>query len=297
MISLIVCSRTARIPQELHDNVEATIGCSHEWVVVDNSRHNYNIFQAYNRGVSQANGDILCFMHDDLRYHTQGWGLIAQNAFAQHASLGLLGVAGAHVVPNAPAPMWEFQHISTVRIWSKEPLSETPFDMYGPLPDGGYWSGNTAFANGQSNVAVANVDGLWMCCRASLFREGMLRFDEENYDGFHCYDADLSMQVLSKGYDIMVNTEILVEHFSQSMLTPDYFKAADKWYAKWKSSLPIVRGVDLSDQMLEVVRCYTLDARHREEHLIEIGRLRNTHAFKIGKALLSPVRCVKRLLK
>ena len=288
MISLIICSRSKEISQRLRHNVEATVGTDHEWVIVDNSTRQYNIFQAYNEGVRRATGDILCFMHDDILYHTDGWGEIVERVFEENPNTALLGLAGAHVVPDTDNPMWGFQHISTARIWTKEPLKETPFDQHGSLPGGGYWSGNLSFAQGRTNVPVANIDGLWMCCRAENMHQ--LRFDDITYDGFHCYDADLSMQVIDRGWDIMVTTEILVEHFSDSILTPDYFRAAGQWYEKWKKSLPIVRGVELEPWMVDLMKHYTMDERRYEEALMENRRLRSTHAYRIGKAILSPLR-------
>lgn len=286
MISLIVCSRNNDVSDVLRQNVEKTIGCDHEWVVVDNSGRKYNIFQAYNEGVNRANGDVLCFMHDDILYHTNNWGRIVETAFEENSNMALLGVAGSHLFVDA-APMWGFQHVSTVRIWSKEPIRETPFDQHGVLPDGGYWCGNLAFTEGRTNVPVANIDGLWICCRKECFNK--IRFDEQTFDGFHCYDADISIQALTNGWDVMVNTEILIEHFSDSILTPDYFRAADQWYGKWKDCLPIVRGVELDARMVETMKYYTLDARRYEETLIENRRLRNTYAYRLGKIILKPI--------
>lgn len=286
MISLIVCSRESDVPATLRQNVEATVGTDHEWVLVDNSTRRYSIFQAYNEGVRRAKGDLLCFMHDDILYHTDNWGTIVEQAFSSNPNTALLGLAGAHLIPDVPAPMWGFQHITTARIWTREPLDEPPFDRHGVLPEGGWWSGNLDFSQGLANVPVANIDGIWMCCRAACFNN--IRFDEQTFDGFHCYDADLSMQVLTQGWDIMVNTGILIEHFSCSNITPDYLRAADKWYAKWKEALPVVRGVELDPWMVTLLKHYTLDARKYEEALIENRRLRSTRAFRLGKAMLHP---------
>lgn len=286
MISLIICSRNKDIQLKLRDNIEKTIGAEYELVIIDNSNHKYDIFQAYNEGVKLAHGDIFCFMHDDILYHTNKWGVLVENTFRDYPDTALLGVIGAHVVPDAPAPMWGFQHISTGRIWTEQPLRETPFDQYEALPDGGFWSGNMMFASNLSNTYVANIDGLWMCCRASCFSQ--IGFDESTYNGFHCYDADLSMQVLSKGWDVMVNTDLLIEHFAASIITPDYIRAAEQWYQKWKSYLPIVRGVELDARLIEVMKFYAHDARRYEESLIENRRLLNTHAYRLGKILLKP---------
>lgn len=51
MLSLIICSRTPRISEELERNIAETIGCEYELVVIDNSKNKYSIFSAYNQGV------------------------------------------------------------------------------------------------------------------------------------------------------------------------------------------------------------------------------------------------------
>lgn len=99
MISIIICSRKADISRELKDNIAATIGCEYELCVIDNSRNDYNIFTAYNEGVRRAKGDILCFMHEDILFHSEKWGTIVEEFFLEHAEAGLLGVIGGSLSP------------------------------------------------------------------------------------------------------------------------------------------------------------------------------------------------------
>jgi len=51
MISIIICSRTASISDELTQNINQTIGIPYELVIIDNSDNLYSIFSAYNEGV------------------------------------------------------------------------------------------------------------------------------------------------------------------------------------------------------------------------------------------------------
>ena len=74
MISCIVCSRHIRLSERLIQNIQNTIGESFELVVIDNSKSNYSIFSAYNEGVRRAKGNVLCFMHEDILFHSQNWG-------------------------------------------------------------------------------------------------------------------------------------------------------------------------------------------------------------------------------
>ncbi|WP_300976913.1 glycosyltransferase, partial [Flavobacterium sp.] len=107
MISIIICSRTSRLPQSLVENIESTIGCAYEWVVIDNSENRYSIFEAYNLGIQKSNGNYWCFVHDDVLFHTQSWGQILIAIFESDSAVGLLGIAGAKVKTKMPSAWWD----------------------------------------------------------------------------------------------------------------------------------------------------------------------------------------------
>lgn len=293
MISIIVCSRKPDVSEELRKNTASTIGCDYEWVVIDNSHNQYGICQAYNLGVERARGDVLCFMHDDVLFHTVNWGQIVEKAFEDDASIGAIGIAGAHVVADAPAPMWSLQHLSTFKLFSADPDCSSYALHSGENPNGGYWYGNQLYAEGKDEVEVANIDGVWMCIRASLF--DTICFDEANFNGFHCYDADISMQINQANYRILVTNRILIEHLSPGTLTEAYFKTAECWYAKWKPFLPVARGVELSPRQMEVVHRNTLDAIERQKEQEEYRRIKLTRAYRLGSFLLRPLRALRSL--
>lgn len=295
MISIIICSRKQDIPSTLKQNIVATIKCKYELIVIDNSQCQYNIFQAYNEGVRRSKGEILCFMHDDILFHTNDWGNIIERTFAENTHIGAIGIAGAHIVVDAPAPMWSFQQVSTCKLFTFDPDYLTYAHNGGDNETGGYWFGNQLYAEGKGMVEVANIDGLWMCIRRPLF--DAIRFDEETYSGFHCYDADISMQINAANYKIVVSNEILIEHASPGQLDADYFDAANRWYAKWRGYLPIVRGVDITPRQMEILRRYTIDALERQKELLEYRRLKSTHAYQLGSTILRPFRTVKDFFK
>ena len=80
MISLIICSKYDHLSDNLIRNIDQTIGTEYEIVHIDNSQHQYSIFSAYNEGVRRAKGNVLCFMHEDLHFHTDKWGAKVQEA-------------------------------------------------------------------------------------------------------------------------------------------------------------------------------------------------------------------------
>ena len=107
MISCIICSRQPDIPAELKENIASTIGCEYELVGIDNSKNEYSIFSAYNEGVRRAKGEILCFMHEDVFFHSNEWGKLVESYFTQNPKVGLLGVAGGHYLSSYPHGWWE----------------------------------------------------------------------------------------------------------------------------------------------------------------------------------------------
>lgn len=101
MLSIIVCSRNQTLPKEFTENVSTTVGVEYEIVAIDNSQNNYSIFSAYNLGFSKCKYPYLCFVHEDVQFHTQNWGekIIAH---LQEANTGILGLAGSDLVTRVP---------------------------------------------------------------------------------------------------------------------------------------------------------------------------------------------------
>jgi len=81
MISIIICSRTTSISDELIQNINQTIGIPFELVIIDNSNNFYSIFSAYNEGVKRSKYEVLCFMHDDIIFKTNDWGISVMHRF------------------------------------------------------------------------------------------------------------------------------------------------------------------------------------------------------------------------
>lgn len=277
MISIIVCSRKPDIPVELKQNIAETIGCDYELVVIDNSRNQYSIFQAYNEGVKRAKGEIFCFMHDDILMHTSGWGRIVAKEF-EDDSIGMIGVAGSHIMPKAPMYWWSSPFIAQYN-WetdgetTKKNITIDTFD--GELAD------------------VAVVDGLFFCIPQKLF--AVLRFDDKDYFGFHAYDMDMSMQVQTLGKRVCVTRGFIVEHFwsERQFQNTKYMALLDEnmevFFNKWKDSLPIVRGVNEPKIVIERLNNLFIAA-------YDSKKARQSKAYKLGRLLLAPFRFLKKVL-
>ena len=276
MLSIIICSRQSDIPLKLKQSIAKTIGCDYELVVIDNSKNQYNIFQAYNQGVARAIGEVLCFMHDDVLMHTNGWGRIVAKEL-EDVTIGMIGVAGSHIIPKAPM------------YW----LSSPYIAQYNWATSGGIVKEDITIDTFRGELAdVAVVDGMFFCIPKSLF--STLRFDDAGYTGFHAYDMDISMQVQALGKRVCVTRGFIVEHFwSESQFqNKKYMALLDKnmavFFAKWKDSLPIVRGLDEPEIVIQRINNLMIAA-------YDAKKVRQSKSYKLGRVLLAPFRFVKNL--
>ncbi len=240
VLSLIICSRTPDLNEDLSRNIQETIGVPYELIVIDNSRNDHTMFSAYNEGVERASGQLLCFMHEDVCFHSKDWGWRCEEHFKRHPDLGLIGLSGNQVMLKgrdwriSPGNVDNF--IQRFETLEKEPRSVSlQISRNRPL-----------FKKLREVVAV---DGMWMVIRASLFPP--LRFDEERFHHFHLYDTDISLQVISLGYKVCVCQDILLEHFSVGSFNRTYYDDLAAALDKWDGMLPLFRGVNYSERKLK----------------------------------------------
>ncbi len=275
MISIIICSRERDIPISLRENIAHTIGCEYELVIIDNSQRIFSIFQAYNEGVCQSIGDILCFCHDDIMFQSIDWGLRLVSYFETKPELGVLGVAGSHFLPSVPMYWSSSPFISEHNLNNSNGNRECFFhDDY--------------FRN-QDSIEVAVVDGLCFFMRKELFDS--VRFDDTLYTGFHLYDMDICLQVISTGYKVMVCRDILIEHsWSENKASKNkgldvLQKNLTLFCNKWAGTLPIVRGIFIPE--------YTIERLNRLCYLAyDAAVVRHSKAYRLGRFLLKPIKKV-----
>jgi len=289
MISIIICSRKADIPQELKENIAATIGCEYELCVIDNLHNEYNIFTAYNEGVHRAKGEILCFMHEDIVFHSDKWGAKVEGIYKRENKLGVIGVIGGQFFPKTPTSYWE----------GGTGIGQI---IQGTIEHGQY----RTFLNGRkidskaagALVDVVAVDGLWMCAPKRLFDEGVIRWDSDNFDSFHCYDMDICLQTIQAGYRVAVIGGIMIEHQSYGNTDTNYCKQSQKLFDKWKDVLPLVRGREMSVQeieertkMVSQMRSYLVMYNTAQDRYNNVLR---SKAYRLGKILLKPFKLLKK---
>lgn len=249
-ISVVICSRKTELSAELRDNIATTIGCEYELVVIDNSRNEYNIFQAYNKGVACSDGDILCFMHDDVRYLSKGWGNIVEDTFLD-PEIGACAVAGCKVLRKAPS-LFGIEKYNAINLQMKN----------------GVWLGTSS-----DPAELATFDGVWFCIRRTCFDK--IRFDDTTFHGFHFYDVDTAIQLHRAGYRIVFVPNMPIRHNDNSVTDVCWLENSFLCYQKNKDYLPIFTTEEKPDihemERLEMDVIYTslrLIFRYRRWHLL-----------------------------
>lgn len=283
VISCIICSRQVDISAELKENIESTIGCEYELVVIDNSKNDYSIFSAYNEGVHRAKGDMLCFMHEDILYHTKGWGIKVAEYFAQYPKAGLIGVAGTHYLSSIPSGWWDAE-LNSGNI------------MQGYVVDGCYQTRMDNWSQFKTNpTQVVAVDGVWMCMLRSIFDE--VKWDNTTFDGFHGYDIDMSLQIWKASYEVHIVWDVLIEHKSPGVVDVSFYDSYKHLWTKWTDCLPLVKGSNISASEQEARnRIVELKAQIIKRNT-DVEAIYKSHAYRLGKFILKPFLWLRNLLK
>ena len=220
MISIVICSRKPTIDSMLSENISSSIGCVHEFVIIDNSENQYSIFQAYNLGIKKSVFDYVVFLHDDILIHTNDWGIVIQNIFINN--IGLIGIAGSKVKSKMPSAWWdcptEFMQINIIQHIKPDKKE--------------IW--NYGFKNNSNLENVVAIDGVFM----AMNKNKQLFFDE-NLSGFHNYDLNISFECLSNGFEVVVTNQILIEHFSKGNIDNSWYKTTFELHKKYKNILPL----------------------------------------------------------
>ena len=222
MISLIVCSRNTVLPLEFVENIKRTIGVDYEIISIDNSQNKYSIFSAYNLGVKLSKSDYLCFIHDDVFFHTQNWG----QKVIDHLNIpetGIIGLAGGDALTRVPSD-WSALNPSVNIIHTDKHGIEPQEIVHFPKN------------YKKSSRSVVLLDGVFMCMNRAFFEK--ISFDER-IGGFHGYDYDISIQSFMAGYTNYVIYDVIVEHFSKGNMDATYFRTLKKIFEKWEDHIPL----------------------------------------------------------
>ena len=282
MLSIIICSRNKVLSKEFTENIKVTVGVDYEIIYIDNSENKYSIFAAYNLGITQSKYPYLCFVHEDVFFHTSDWGEKVISHL-QDTKTGIIGVAGSDLVTRIPAS-WANMISQGHNIILTDNARKKPTEII-LLPK------NYNLSKRSSII----LDGLFMCMRKDLTNK--IHFDE-NLKGFHGYDYDISLQSIMAGYTNYVIYDIKLEHFSGGKTSILYFRNLISIFKKWENNLPIIGDNVTLEERLEIPeierkKLYQLTKKMVrkgfgiEEIKTEVSYYANMISFKRARQFLS----------
>jgi glycosyltransferase involved in cell wall biosynthesis len=223
MISVIICSKDLEASEKLEMNVSKTIKTDFEVVIIDNSKNSYSIFEAYNLGISKSRGEIICFLHEDIKIHTVGWGKIILRIFNSRPDIGAVGVAGSKFRTTMPSPWWQApedcKSINILQHLNEEDLVKVVRWNYG---------------FDEETEEVGYIDGVFI----AMAKKNNLKFNEQ-IQGFHNYDSDISLQCRLKGLKVLVTNSILIEHYSLGVLDKNWYQSTLQFHNIYANKIKV----------------------------------------------------------
>ena len=222
MISIIICSIKPDLCNQLIDNFKSFIGVDCEFIVFDNREKKWGICKAYNYSALKAKYPYLCFIHEDILIKTENWGKILIDFYEKTTDCGIIGFAGGRYAPkNFSSWNDSFPDIYSNYWEYSEEIKDYVHFFYSP-PN-------------QNFSEVVALDGLFLFLSKKIYED--LKFDEETFDGFHFYDADISLNASFK-YKNYVSNTISIYHRSPGFFDDSYCNNILKFQKKWNKYLP-----------------------------------------------------------
>jgi len=224
VFSIIVCSIDPLKAAALRENVAQTIGTPFEWLAVDNRASGRGICAVYNDCARRARYDLLCFVHEDVRFLTPQWGRILAEELVRDRC-GVVGFAGGTLkTQNVTGWCLDERH------------ARTHYDR----PAAG---GRTIRCRNnplhESFSRVVCLDGFCLLTRRDVWAAAP--FDERRFTGFHAYDLDFTLAV-ARHHENRVCHTVDIEHASSGAYSPAWRHALETCHAKWREHLPLFAG-------------------------------------------------------
>ncbi len=225
MISVLICSLNPKLLSDVKENVAKTIGCKYEILYYNNSIKPKSIFWVYNNLKKIAKGSVLCFLHEDVAFNTNNWGMELLRIF-DNTEIGLVGVAGSTYKSTIPSS-WDFneQCYFVNIIQNNKERNHSVHTIFGYND-----------IQVKNEEPVVTVDGVLMAISADINKK--VSFNQK-LSGFHAYDSDLSLAVIAQNKKVVVTNSILIEHFSKGSPNREWLQNHIKNNSYWKAILPL----------------------------------------------------------
>lgn len=214
-LCIIICSINPQMAQEAVANFKQTAGIPLEIRIMDNRQQNLPIARIYNMGAAESHAPHLLFIHEDVRFETQGWGAEFVRKLSEPQT-GVIGFAGAAWWFPSTGAWWSVPEKFHRCNYSQIENGERKSHLLPPSPEADF-------------LPAVSLDGVAMAVRRDVWEQ--YPFDESVLKGFHCYDLDFSVEI-ARHYTNYVAYGIRLLHFSNGKYDSRWFEASDYIYRK-----------------------------------------------------------------
>lgn len=237
MISIIICSIDTDKFRNVTQNYTALMGNEpFEIIGIHDAK---SLCEGYNRGITRSVGDILIFSHDDIEILSPDFVTRLKNHLNK---FDIVGFAGTDKVLDGN--------------WIRAGMPHL-YGMVGHPHDGQYlvYCYDLCAAGHQGKVATSGIkmlDGLFIAVKRSVVHT--VAFDEENFDGFHCYDADFTYSAYKAGFHLGVCSDIAVIHASGGRFDGE-FKSYNRLFIEKHATTLIDYDANATIPSLQYAQC------------------------------------------
>lgn len=219
-ITIVTCSRFNEFEKEdFIKNVHSTCGVEHDLIFINNSEGK-SLTSIYFENINKCQTDIIVFIHDDIEFMQNGWGLELVKLFENNKEYGIIGIAGCSDFDNNAC--W----------WN----SKNRYGQVAHKKDGMVWLSEFSPILSTDLEEVCVIDGLFM----AIERTRITRNFDTDFIGFNHYDTSFCLDnYLDEECKIGVTTNIKVMHNSIGEVKLEWFKNKELLINKFGEYLPI----------------------------------------------------------
>ncbi len=220
MISIVICSINPEKFAAVSQNYAARMGSEpYEIIGIHDAR---SLSEGYNRGIAQSCGDIVIFCHDDIEILVPDFPALLRSRLQQ---FDVIGCAGTTCLINSA---WIIAGDPYVHGVVAYPVADAwPSDRFNLMVWGSLKS--TVVTDIQA------MDGFFFAVNRRVL--DTVRFDEQNFDGFHVYDTDFTFAAYLAGFKLAVCKDIVIAHQSGGNFGEEYLGYSARFTEKYQDHL------------------------------------------------------------
>lgn len=222
MISIVYSTRKDN--PKFKEHIEKTCGHKKIEVIQITNDGEMSLTQAYNKGLDEANNDLIVFCHDDIILK-EGWGKKLTNHF-KNSDYGILGMAGTTDLDESG--QWWKDNTKMVGI-----VKHTS--------DGKTWESKYSNNFGSDIIETVMLDGLFFAINKNRIKK---RFNED-IEGFHFYDFDFTFGNHLEGVKVGVIFDIKITHKSVGQTNEQWEKNRLQFCELYTNNLPYKLPVEI----------------------------------------------------